>query len=217
MTRLKVFRDCLLFFAIGMAFGCCGCLKAPHAETVELSEVSGLLNAPPMEHTVPVDSEKTPEVAEAEPEPETATEAVIETTLVRPVATPQPIYTPQTFETLKPATVEAPRPERKKFTGALVYVAEECPPCHYLETDLRYLQAHYHWTLTDERTEKPADFVLSTRPSPSGQNPFIEYYRDGEIVATAQGYSNQPAFVDRKAALRQILSAHPLSGRELKQ
>lgn len=210
MNRLTLLRDCLLFLAIGMAFGCCGCLKAPQAETVDLSGVSTLLDAPPMEHIVPVlHTGKTPDVAEAEPEPETA--------FVRPIATPEPLYTPQPIETLKPISVEAPKPEPKKFTGALVYVAEKCPPCHYLETDIRYLVAHYHWSMADERTEKAADFVFTSRPSPSGQNPLIEYYQDGELIATAQGYSSQPAFVDRKAALRQILSAHPLSGREIKE
>jgi hypothetical protein len=206
MNRLGLIRDCLLFFAIGLAFGCCGCLKAPPTETGDLSGVSTLLDVPPMEHIVPVSFE-----AEPEPEQETA----VETVFVRPIATPEPLYTPQPIETLKPISVEAPKPEPKKFTGALVYVAEKCPPCLYLETDIRYLVAHYHWTMADERTEKPADFVFTSRPSPSGQNPLIEYYRDGELIATAQGYSNQPAFVDRKAALRQILSAHPLSGREI--
>lgn len=211
MNRLALFRDCLLFLAIGLAIGCCGCLVQPTTENVKLDDAATLLTETPAENVAEL-----PQLAEVVPvkaaEPSDLGE------LLKPIAAPEPIYTPQ--ETFKPVNASIEQPDKatsdaKGFTGALVYVAEDCPPCHFLETDLRYLEAKYHWTLSRETDEKPTDWVITDRPSPSGQNPLIEFYRAGELIATAQGYDTRPSFTDRKQSLRKLIAAHPVANKAI--
>lgn len=220
MNRLALLRDCLLFFAIGMAFGCCGCLVQPTPETVKLDDVSTLMSSHDGNHAAEPASQNgnSVELVEAVPAVTKDPEPSDRQELLKPIAAPEPIYTPQTFETRKPEQPEQPQAKAttKGYTGALVYVAEDCPPCHYLETDLRYLEAKYHWTLSQETDERPTDWVITQRPSPSGQNPLIEFYKNGELIATAQGYDSRPSFTDRKESLRKLIKAHPASGKEIK-
>jgi hypothetical protein len=206
MNRLTLLRDCLLFLAIGLAFGCCGCLKAPAPKTVELSEVSGLLSQPAAE-TIPVPELDSEPMLTWKP----ATETIVEPDSVY---TQQPLTAPEPSPII-PTPVDIPQPEpqqrtQRKFTGAVVYVKEDCQPCHFLDVDLRWLARFYDWTIAEEREATPADFILCRRPSPNGVNPYVEFYENGELIAKAEGYTTAPAFIDRKPSLVKLLKAHPV-------
>lgn len=214
MNRLGLFRDSLLFFAIGLALGCCGCLKAPHAETVELSKVSGLLSHPeqPAE-TIPVpELDAEPLLTEVQ-----ANKVTSEPTTFEPLYTPQPITAPEPTALVSPVNIPQPEPTgrlSKKFTGAVVYVREDCEPCHFLDVDLRWLARFYDWTIAEERDAKPADFVICRRASPNGVNPYVEFYQDGELISKAEGYTAASNFIDRKASLIKLLKAHPIRSKQ---
>lgn len=124
-------------------------------------------------------------------------------------------HQPQKFISLKPVATEAPPTIAKTsarhttgYTGAVVHVGEDCAPCHWLLTDLRWLAAEHGWTLDERGTDQTADWVIC-RKYTLPQYPTVEYFRNGERVGTSTGYVVSNSFNDRSDALLKLVRGHP--------
>lgn len=117
---------------------------------------------------------------------------------------------PVSQSTLKPVQEEQPR---GGFTGALVFVKSDCPPCHNLVTDLQFLAENHGWTIADAALiERPAesrtDWIISAGPG-APVYPLIEFYKDGSLVGESRGYSLAVDFADRREPLLNLIRSHP--------
>lgn len=114
--------------------------------------------------------------------------------------------------TLKPVSAETPVAESGAdgYTGAVVHVSDDCEPCHWLLTDLRYLSAHHGWRVCEHsRLDPRADWVIANNSDGVRSFPLVEFFRDGEPVGESSGYVCSPDFEVRRDALRTLVRSHP--------
>lgn len=122
-----------------------------------------------------------------------------------------------TRSTMKPVAESPPaqpaEEPRSGFTGAIVFVKEDCPPCHNLVLDLQYLAQNHGWTLADKEltTIRPKDEIdwLISHGEGAPAYPIVEFYRDGELIGESRGYSLQNDFRDRREPLLNLIRSHP--------
>ena len=91
-------------------------------------------------------------------------------------------------------------PAATGYTGAIVFVDEDCMPCEFLKNDIDWLIRRHGWLKTDFRIQQ----------SPPNQAvPQIVFMRDGRPVGRpVVGYSQGPQ-AERMELLKQICRRHP--------
>lgn len=125
-----------------------------------------------------------------------------------------------TRSTMKPVnqpTIEKPpqpaEQPRSGFTGAIVFVKGDCPPCENLVTDLQYLAQNHGWSLADKElaTITPKDKIdwVISHGEGAPAYPTVEFYRDGELIGESRGYSLAGRFSDRREPLLNLIRSHP--------
>lgn len=105
---------------------------------------------------------------------------------------------------ITPAATQAPTP----FTGAVVSVAENCEPCHWLLTDLEMLRIDHGWTLAEATENRPAQWIIEHDRPGITTFPLIEFYKDGQLVLSRIGYTASPNFADRRDSLVDLVATH---------
>jgi hypothetical protein len=132
--------------------------------------------------------------------------------------TPAPIPAPD-YSTDEPATAPQPAAAKQpataladRYTGAVVYTdPANCLPCVFLESDLHALERR-GWTVCwwgSEDFTGTEDWILSPAGKRYDKVPTVDYFVDGKIVDTHQGYSTASNRNDRRDALAEIVQKHP--------
>lgn len=131
-----------------------------------------------------------------------------------PAQIPAPDYSadesttaPQPPAAKQPATALADR-----YTGAVVYTdPANCLPCVFLESDLNALERRgwsVAWWGSPEFTGTE-DWILSPAGKRVDKVPTVDYFKDGKVIDTHEGYSTAPNRNDRRDALAEIVQKHP--------
>lgn len=119
---------------------------------------------------------------------------------------------PIAAEPTAPAQPSTPRepvrnPAPAGFTGAAVYVGDNCAPCHWLLTDLQMLQRDHGWRVTEGDPDNSDWVIMRNKPAPA--YPTIVFFRDGRQISQSSGYVVSANFSDRRDSLLQLVRTHP--------
>lgn len=197
-------RPGLLWLLLGP--GCCGCLQSD-AEPALLPMPDPMFtlvdDLPDFDQTAtPAEHGEILPLIQAAPVPESGDTR----------STMKPVNKPAT-ETQPQQPVQPPEQPRSGFTGAIVFVKGDCPPCINLVTDLQYLAQHHGWSLADKEltTIRPKDEIdwLISHGEGAPAYPIIEFYREGELIGESRGYSQASQFADRREPLLNLIRSHP--------
>lgn len=100
----------------------------------------------------------------------------------------------------------APAVTADDYTGAVVYGRRGCTPCRALHDDIvRHCEDH-DWT-HDSGDDYSADWLF--RSDSNGTVPAVDFYRNGKLIDSVEGYSQSRYWFVRKPLLQDILDKHP--------
>lgn len=129
--------------------------------------------------------------------------------LKKPGDTPAPEFAPETefgnfteqptgSSWLNPQQQQAVR--HGNYTGAIVWVADACPPCKQLVVDINWLISNKCWRIDD--------WEFRTAPA-NTQVPRVDFVVHGQVMDSVTGYTTAANWDNRKPLLRDIIKRHP--------